>query len=59
MNARSGIPSRLSVLARDIAGLGAIVAIAYGAWMIYVPAGFITGGILLLAMVILSAAGDR
>jgi hypothetical protein len=35
-------------LLRDLAGLAGIGAIAYGAWMIYPPAGFITGGLLLV-----------
>ncbi len=36
------------VLLRDAVGLTAIGSIAYGAWMIAPPAGFITGGVLLL-----------
>lgn len=37
-----------------LAGAGLI---AYGCWRIYAPAGFITGGVLLIAGVILRAKG--
>ena len=37
----------------DVAGLGAIGLVSYGAWLIYEPAGFIAGGALLLAVVML------
>lgn len=36
------------VLARDLAGLVGCGLIGYGAWLVYPPAGFITGGGLLL-----------
>lgn len=39
---------------RDIAGVGAIAAISYGAGMIYRPAGFIVGGLIVLVIVIYS-----
>lgn len=45
----------LPVAFRDGVGLVAVGAIAYGAWMIYPPVGFITGGVLTLAGVMLSA----
>lgn len=45
------------VLFRDIIGLSAVASIAYGAWLAYPPAGFIVGGVLVLAGVVLSAAG--
>lgn len=32
----------------DAAGLAGVASISYGAWLIYVPAGFIVGGALLL-----------
>lgn len=35
------------VVARDAAGAGGCCLVAYGAWLVYPPAGFITGGILL------------
>lgn len=34
---------------RNLCVLGGAGSIAYGAWMIYEPAGFIVGGILLIA----------
>lgn len=39
----------------DLAGLAGATAIAYGAWLIYEPAGFIVGGMLLLAAAWLGA----
>lgn len=33
---------------RDLAGVAGAGAIAYGAWLVYPPAGFIVGGVLLL-----------
>lgn len=47
--------SALTVLARDIAGSLAVASIALGAGMVYLPAGFIVGGALVLACVILAA----
>lgn len=43
----------LPSLLRDIAGLIAVALICYGAWLTYPPAGFIVGGVLLLAGVML------
>jgi hypothetical protein len=40
---------------RDIAGLAGAGSIAYGAWSIYAPAGFIVGGIMLIALVLLTS----
>lgn len=40
------------VLLLDGVGLAAVGAIAYGAWQIYAPAGWITGGVLALAGVL-------
>lgn len=37
---------------RDGTGLAAVGAIAYGAWLIYPPAGFIVGGLIVLAGII-------
>lgn len=45
------------VAARDTFGVSAVAMIAYGAWLIYPPAGFITGGLLILAGVIAMARG--
>jgi len=46
-------------LARDIAGLGGVGLVSYGAWLIYPPAGFIIGGGLLIVGVLLVALGNR
>jgi hypothetical protein len=42
-------------LLRDLVGLAGAALCAYGAWLVYAPAGFIFGGILLLAGAMLSA----
>ncbi len=46
----------LPVVTRDIVGLAAVCLIAYGAWLITPAAGFIVGGVLLLAGTILISA---
>lgn len=46
-------------LLRDLAGLGGVGLVAYGAWLIYPPAGFIVGGSLLTLGAILLALGHR
>lgn len=56
-NIASAIGSGLSfipILFRDLAGLAAVGSIAYGSWMLHPAAGFIVGGSLVLAGVILS-----
>ncbi len=45
----------LPLIARDGAGLAGAGLVAYGAWMIYAPAGFIVGGGLLMAGAYLNA----
>jgi hypothetical protein len=42
---------------RDIAGIGAVASISYGAWLIYPPAGFVVGGVIVLVGVIASGFG--
>jgi hypothetical protein len=49
----SRVSGALLDLLRELAGLAAIALIAYGAWLIYEPAGFITAGVLLLIGTIL------
>ena len=46
-------------LVRDLAGLCGVGLVSYGAWMIYPPAGFITGGILLIVGALLISLGNR
>lgn len=41
-------------LVRDIAGVAGVASIAYGAWLITPPLGFIVGGAIVLAGVISS-----
>ncbi len=57
MGLRQKIAAAAPVLLRDGAGLAGAVAIAYGAWLIYPPAGFIAGGVLLLAGAIALSRG--
>jgi len=42
-------------LVRDLVGMTGAALVAYGAWQIYQPAGFITGGAMLIAGVAYSA----
>lgn len=49
---------RLAAFARDLAGLAGAGLVAYGAWLVYAPAGFITAGTLLLAGAALLARGE-
>ena len=44
---------------RDLAGLGGVGLVSYGTWLIYPPAGFITGGALLIVGSLLLALGNR
>lgn len=46
-------------LVRDLAGLSGVGLVAYGAWLIYPPAGFIVGGCLLILDALLLALGSR
>lgn len=46
-------------LLRDLAGLGGVGLVAYGAWLIYPPAGFMVGGTLLILGALLLALGNR
>ena len=46
-------------LLRDLAGLSGVGLVAYGAWLIYPPAGFIVGGSLLILGALLLALGHR
>ena len=50
--------SVLLVLLRDGGGLAGAALIAYGAWLVFPPAGFITGGVLLLAGALLLSRGQ-
>jgi hypothetical protein len=49
------IAAALPDLVRDLAGLGGVALIAYGAWLIYPPAGYIVGGVLLVIGALLRA----
>ena len=46
-------------LVRDLAGLCGVGLVSYGAWLIYPPAGFITGGLLLIIGALMVALGNR
>lgn len=47
----------LLVAVRDLVGVAAVGSISYGAWLVYQPAGFIAGGLLVLTGVIAMARG--
>lgn len=42
---------------RDAAGLCGAASVSYGAWLVYEPAGFIVGGLLLLSGALMAARG--
>ena len=46
-------------LVRDLAGLCGVGLVSYGAWLVYPPAGFITGGLLLIIGALMVALGNR
>jgi len=46
-------------LVRDLVGLCGVGLVSYGAWLIYLPAGFITGGLLLIVGALLISLGSR
>jgi hypothetical protein len=45
----SAVKRAIPVLMRDVAGVAGVGLVAYGAWRIYEPAGFIVGGLCLVA----------
>lgn len=53
------LSTTLPGLLRDLAGLGGVGLVSYGAWLIYPPAGFIVGGAMLIVGVLLLALGHR
>ncbi len=54
-----GLVAAVPVMTRDLAGLGGAALVAYGTWLIYVPAGFIIGGVLLILAAVLAARAQR
>lgn len=55
----AGVARALPDLIRDACGLAGAGAIAYGAWLVYPPAGFIVGGGLVLVGVLMSSFGRK
>lgn len=58
--ASAGLRKTLAAIVRrsphaifDLMGFAGAGAIAYGAWLIYVPAGFLVGGLLAMALSVL------
>lgn len=47
--------SAAPALARDIAAVTGVGLISYGAWLAYEPAGYVSLGVMLLAISIISA----
>ena len=56
---RAATTARVALVksAPDLLMVGGTAAISYGAWLIYQPAGYITGGVLLIAGGVLAARG--
>lgn len=48
----------LPTVVRDVSGVVGAALVAYGAWRVYAPAGFIVGGLLLLVGSVLAARAD-
>lgn len=42
----------------DVLLLGGAASVSYGAWLMYAPAGFITGGVLLIVAGVLASRGN-
>lgn len=40
---------------RDLLGIAGAASMAYGAWLVFPPAGFIVGGLVLFALAVVSA----
>jgi hypothetical protein len=53
-SALGAIGGAIPAILRDLAGLAGAGAIAYGAWLIHEPAGFIAGGVLLVCGALLA-----
>ncbi len=56
---RARLTAFLLLLIRDGAGISGVVLVSYGAWLILPAAGFITGGLLLIAGAFLIALSSR
>lgn len=54
-----GLLAVVPVLVRDLVGLAGAGLVSYGAWLIYPPAGFLAGGVLLIAAAALAALAGR
>lgn len=55
----SGVAKALPDVTRDIAGLAGVGLIAYGAWLVYPPAGYIVGGVLLIVGVLVTSFSGK
>ncbi len=49
----------IPALVRDCIGLAGAGSVTYGAWLIYIPAGFIVGGILAVVVAAFLAARSQ
>ena len=56
-SAAAALGRLLPDLIREVAGYGGVALLAYGAWMVYPPAGFIVAGALLLIGSLLAVKG--
>ncbi len=55
----AAVAALLPTLLRDAAGIAGAALIAYGAWQVFRPAGFITAGALMLAGVLRLARSEE
>ena len=55
----ASLGKRGPTLARDLVGLTGAGSVSFGAWMIYPPAGFIVGGLMLMTGAFLTAKAGR
>lgn len=53
----AGLRAALGSNLPDLLLVGGAASMAYGAWLVYPPAGFITGGVLLLVAGIIASRG--
>lgn len=54
-----GALAAVPVIVRDLVGLAGAGLVSYGGWLIYPPAGFITGGLLLIVAAVLAVRAQR
>ncbi|MFG1349084.1 hypothetical protein [Xanthobacter autotrophicus] len=59
MSIARGLRGLAADIAIDVVALGGAGSVAYGAWLIYAPAGFISGGFLLIIAAVAAARREK